>query len=479
MDGFDVKAFEGVVTDFLADRLDTRSNITFDEYEAAVVSQTLVESTHNGTMPAPRRLRSLQEGDDETFLTVDTEVTARATPSDLASDFPFMVVSHKVVSRNYVKFFEMLTESGSDLFQDLGIDSLESVGLDGSNGSSRSLAIGSSLAGLVMLLSMAVLFFVMKRRRGASEVTEMGPRATEMGNVFTTNEDLDLSSLDESYMDAGNQYMNKYPNNIPHNSTAESTASRNKSEELDKWSMSDTFQSKRDKKAERPFGDLQSTPQSEMTDSDESVDDSIRTEKYREAPLPEAQTQMPDAEVGDFIAQDDPTPVDLLVSLKQSETELCVIKEDPEAPSPRPPSRTFQMFSCFNDSTLPANEGSDLVMPVPSNEKVDAREYHVTCPSGPLGIIIDSSDVGPYVHEVKPHSPLLNLVEVGDLITKVDGVDTVGKDALHLAHLISRKPRDQDQVITLLSMQDQEEQVDHVAPEPIQSIDFGDDEISV
>ncbi|EJK46843.1 hypothetical protein THAOC_34474, partial [Thalassiosira oceanica] len=69
MDGFDVETFEGVVADFLADRLDTRKNITFDEYEAAVVSQTLAKSTQNGTMPAPRRLRSLQEGDGEIFLT--------------------------------------------------------------------------------------------------------------------------------------------------------------------------------------------------------------------------------------------------------------------------------------------------------------------------------------------------------------------------------------------------------------------------
>jgi len=483
MDGFDVKTFEGVVADFLADRLDTRKNITFDEYEAAVVSQTLAKSTQNGTMPAPRRLRSLQEGDGEIFLTVDTRVTARATPSELASDFPFMFVAHKVVSRNYVAFFEMLTESGSDLFEDLRIDSLENVGLDSNVGSSRSLAVGSSLAGLVMLLSMVVLFFVMRRRREASKVTEMGPRATEgaggrLPNLFTTSEDLDLSSLDESYMDVGNQDMNKYPNNIPHNSAAESTASRN---ELDKWSMPDTFQKNRDKKVERPFGNLEGAPHSEMTDSDKS-DDSIKTEKkpdeiVSEASAPDVDA---DAEVGDPVAQDDPTPVDLLVSLKQAEAELDAIKEDPETPSPLPPSRAFRMFSCFNDSTLPVNEESDIAMPVTSNEKADAREYHVTCPSGPLGIIIDSSGHGPYVHEIKPHSPLLNLVEVGDLITKVDGVDTSGKDALYLANLISRKPRDQDQVISLLSMQDQEEQhVDHVAPAPVDSIDFMDDEISV
>ena len=489
MDGFDVKTFEGVVADFLSDRLDTRKNVTFDKYEASVVSQTLVKPTLNGTLPAPRRLRSLQEGDGDTYLTVDTHVTARATPSDLADDFPFMFVAHKVVSRNYIAFFEMLTDSGSSLFKDLAIDSLENISLDNKEGSSRSLAIGSSLAGLVMLLSMAVLFFVMKRRREAREVNvtiTITPKVTEgpshFPNLFTTSEDLDLSSLDESYTDViGNQDMSKYPNNIPHNSAAGSTATASRNE-LDKWSMPDTFQGKGDTKAERPFGNLQGTPQSEMTDSDESVDDSIKTEKKPEAMASGGQVPTVDVEAGDSVAQGDPTPVDLLVSLKRAEAELGVIREDPETetPSPPPPSRTFRMFSCFNDSTLPVSEESDMAMPMPvSGEDVDPREYHVTCPSGPLGIIIDSSDDGPYVHEIKPHSPLLNLVEVGDLITKVDGVDTMGKDALYLAHLISRKPRDEDQVISLLSVQDKEGRAEHVGPEPMDSLDLRDDEISV
>ena len=49
-------------------------------------------------------------------------------------------------------------------------------------------------------------------------------------------------------------------------------------------------------------------------------------------------------------------------------------------------------------------------------------------------------------------SPLLHLVDPGDIILTIDGVDCRSKDALALAHWISTKPAKNEQVITLKSV---------------------------
>ena len=65
------------------------------------------------------------------------------------------------------------------------------------------------------------------------------------------------------------------------------------------------------------------------------------------------------------------------------------------------------------------------------------------------GILIDSSSRGPIVHAIKDGSPLLHLVEEGDVVVSVDGVDCRGKTADALAHWIGTKPRLPEQVLVL------------------------------
>ncbi len=75
--------------------------------------------------------------------------------------------------------------------------------------------------------------------------------------------------------------------------------------------------------------------------------------------------------------------------------------------------------------------------------------YEVRAQPGPLGIIIDSPEEGPIVHEVKEGSPLWHLAKAGDNILAVDGVDCSTYNADAVAYWISTKPIGREQVLVL------------------------------
>lgn len=58
---------------------------------------------------------------------------------------------------------------------------------------------------------------------------------------------------------------------------------------------------------------------------------------------------------------------------------------------------------------------------------------------GSLGISIEACGRGTIIHAVREHSPLFGLVEAGDKIVSVDGVDTRGMSTVVVAHLLGRK----------------------------------------
>eukprot|EP00536_Pseudo-nitzschia_multiseries_P014138 jgi/Psemu1/310660/fgenesh1_kg.662_\ len=80
-----------------------------------------------------------------------------------------------------------------------------------------------------------------------------------------------------------------------------------------------------------------------------------------------------------------------------------------------------------------------------------AGRYDVYAPSGPIGIVVDTSKDGPSVHSIKPTSPMLGLISPGDLIVALDGEDTRKMTAAALTRLMSLKSRQKDRKITLLS----------------------------
>ena len=77
--------------------------------------------------------------------------------------------------------------------------------------------------------------------------------------------------------------------------------------------------------------------------------------------------------------------------------------------------------------------------------------YDVYAPSGPIGIVVDTSKDGPSVHSLKSTSPMLGLINPGDLIVALDGEDTRSMTAAALTRLMARKSRQKDRKITLYS----------------------------
>lgn len=78
--------------------------------------------------------------------------------------------------------------------------------------------------------------------------------------------------------------------------------------------------------------------------------------------------------------------------------------------------------------------------------------YDVFAPSGPLGIVVDTTKDGPVVHSMKPTSPLLGLISGGDLIVGLDDMDTRSMTAATLTRLMAKRSHQAERKITLLAI---------------------------
>jgi hypothetical protein len=83
-----------------------------------------------------------------------------------------------------------------------------------------------------------------------------------------------------------------------------------------------------------------------------------------------------------------------------------------------------------------------------NDPKNDLYECHV--PSGPLGIVVDTTSLGPRVRSLNPLSPLFGKICPGDVVVGVDDVDTVGMEAGDFWQIVSRKANQQQRVLTVL-----------------------------
>lgn len=89
--------------------------------------------------------------------------------------------------------------------------------------------------------------------------------------------------------------------------------------------------------------------------------------------------------------------------------------------------------------------------PAPLDNRQRAGLYDVFAPAGPIGIVVDTTKYGPAVHSLKPTSPMLGLINPGDLIVGLDDEDTRGMTAATLTRLMARKANQKDRKITLLT----------------------------
>lgn len=78
--------------------------------------------------------------------------------------------------------------------------------------------------------------------------------------------------------------------------------------------------------------------------------------------------------------------------------------------------------------------------------------YECQAPSGPLGIVVDTTPLGPRVRSLNPLSPIFAKISPGDVIVGVDEVDTVGMEAGQFWKVVSRKANQQERILTMLSI---------------------------
>lgn len=83
-----------------------------------------------------------------------------------------------------------------------------------------------------------------------------------------------------------------------------------------------------------------------------------------------------------------------------------------------------------------------------NDPKNDLYECHA--PSGPLGIVVDTTPLGPRVRSLNPLSPIFGKLSPGDVIVGVDEVDTVGMEAGDFWQIVSRKANQQRRILTIL-----------------------------
>ena len=109
-------------------------------------------------------------------------------------------------------------------------------------------------------------------------------------------------------------------------------------------------------------------------------------------------------------------------------------------------------------SCLLAGDSSTKAQPKPSQytttgaRNIDTENwYGAYAPSGPIGIVVDTSKEGPLVHSLKSTSPMMGLISPGDLIVALDGEDTRKMLAAALTRLMAKKSRQKERKITLYS----------------------------
>lgn len=110
-------------------------------------------------------------------------------------------------------------------------------------------------------------------------------------------------------------------------------------------------------------------------------------------------------------------------------------------------ARPMGAAGSFDDATDEEDNRSTL-----SSVVRRSGAYDVYAPSGPIGIVVDTSKDGPSVHSLKSTSPMMGLITPGDLIVALDDVDTRSMSAAALTRLMAKKSRQRERKITLYSM---------------------------
>ncbi|CAB9497855.1 expressed unknown protein [Seminavis robusta] len=135
-------------------------------------------------------------------------------------------------------------------------------------------------------------------------------------------------------------------------------------------------------------------------------------------------------------------------------------RNEPTSPASSAVSSSINAFLNMVGGTLGA---APLASPAVQQEKKEEKNekfhdilqreglYDVFAPAGALGIVVDTTKDGPAVHSLKQTSPMLGLINPGDLIVGLDAQDTRSMTAATLTRLMASKSNQKERKITLLA----------------------------
>lgn len=456
-----ISSFEETIEDFLTQKLSAsngisteRSNgLSITNYNATVISQDVIEK-----LSSRRMLQDSFSNDYD--LIVTTLITALGTPPILASEFPFEAEAHSVITKNSDELFEKLYSSTlKQLEETPRQDELNSIDIPSASnrddgGKLKTIALGTSIAGALVLVSFLAVLITHRRRENALRNPDNDdPPPTNFADT-SGKLDEEISSIDDSLLSAGYASAT-YPKNIPHYDP------ENKNQSIDQWSLDDVFSVDHRERAEG------------MTPTESPGHATSDNGKEALVTVEESSQNQPTPRVGEHDSAEkvaDEYTGGKLDDLDRHERlcDMAILEEDEDQNSnegtmpvimkpQKPASKGLNWFSCFADNTF---EDNPMLTAKKTNRSDDTpkatnitrarRIYEVRVPPGPLGIVIDRSNDGPFVHDIKKTSPLNGLVKKGDIIFSIDGWNCRNKDGNDVANWIRTKPNKGEQVLTLM-----------------------------
>ena len=352
-----VAAFEATVEVFLRrEMLLFNATVTFSNFNSTVVTQQFLREQPDSPSEEPIRVRGLEE----TSLIIVANIIALASPAEAAIDFPFQTIIHGILVQNRDEFYETLFSSG--VFEILQEPVYVSVRGGGENNESTGMIIGGSIAGIGMLISSVVAFFVIKQRHRSQKDDDGADCVAPQIEIGETP----IAHVDESSLPG-----DMYPKNVPHFPGGSSPSARNIA--LDEWSVCD----------EDVMHSSYLMPHSPMPHSDASS-----TASTFELP------------------KDIHTMYDSMLQSAQEEQNIqsqpnvftrLFDSTDPDISGPEPNSpRGLKLFGYFvtPEKLFGRNKATD------TTRKISGNVYQVWAPPGPLGIVIASSKDGPIICKV-------------------------------------------------------------------------------
>ena len=338
----------------------------------------------------------------------------------------------------------VITENDDELFKAIYASVLspleetnatESVGMSSTNDNKRKVALGSSIAGAAVLVSLVISLFIMHRRR---ENDRLAGNAVPPPAAYAVTErhQEELSSFDDSLLSA--TQVPAYPENIPHYNPDPTSRS------VEDTKNDDDNSSRVSPLKRVSFVTVDMPSQNKMA-SAKSDEENMLLKIERQS------------EEQSCHSNEDPSLALYEKSMPDEETKNSPTCDQPRPSKPSPSLKLFN-FSCFADNTTfeekPSLTAREILQnqyrsSTPKTSNTNHNVYEVRAPPGGLGIVIDSNEEGPFVHEIKATSPLHGQVDKGDKILCIDGWSCTGQNSHAVANWIKKKPKNDEQVLVM------------------------------